>query len=82
MNTDNMKNSRTEHETYQQDLARFWQALHDGRTNRQSTFKAGGWRQHGVDSTLVSCPAQKSAGNWKTCGKKDTGNVSQRGRGI
>jgi hypothetical protein len=34
----------------QQDLARFWQALHDWRINRRSTFAAAEWQQRGADS--------------------------------
>src|ERR1700687_1778432 len=54
-NTDNMEHSATGHaKPTQQDLARFWQALHDRRTNRRSIFVAAGWRQGGIDSAAAA----------------------------
>jgi hypothetical protein len=38
----------------QQDLARFWQALHDWRINRRSTFAAAEWQEGGADSAAAS----------------------------
>jgi hypothetical protein len=34
----------------QQELARFWQALHGLRINEPCTFVAAGWQQSGTDS--------------------------------
>jgi hypothetical protein len=34
----------------QQDLTRFWQALHDPGINEPCTFVAAGWQQSGTDS--------------------------------
>jgi hypothetical protein len=38
-------------QTTQQDLARFWQALHDGDVIRRREFAADRWQQGGYDST-------------------------------
>src|ERR1019366_1842069 len=46
-NTENMENSGKGTRVYQQDLARFWQALHD----RRPGFAATRWQQRGCDST-------------------------------
>src|ERR1700686_4637261 len=46
-NTANMGNSRTEQTPTQKDLARFWQALQDGRIGCRPMFVAAGWRQRG-----------------------------------
>src|ERR1700733_9115452 len=49
-NPENMGDSGTGRATTtQQDLARFWQALHDGDVNRRR-FAAARWRQGGGDS--------------------------------
>jgi hypothetical protein len=38
----------------QQDLARFWQTLHDPGINELCTFVAAGWQQSGTDSAAVA----------------------------
>jgi hypothetical protein len=49
-----MENSRLSRRAYQQDLARFWQALHDRRINVPSTFAAAKWQQRGADSAAAA----------------------------
>src|SRR5882757_1881917 len=59
-NTDSMEDSGTEYATTQQDLARFWQALHDGRIKRRSIFVAAGrWRSGTESSALAELPQNK-----------------------
>jgi hypothetical protein len=38
----------------QQDLARFWQELHDPSINERCTFVAAGWQQSGTDSAAAA----------------------------
>jgi hypothetical protein len=68
--------------TTQQDLARFWQALHDRRINRRSTFAATevAFEVARFGGKAANCP--KISRNRKTCGKKDTASVPQRGTGV
>ena len=56
--TENMENSGTGTATItQQDLARFWQALHDRRINRRSTFVAARWQpRHGRFGSRAHLP--------------------------
>src|SRR6267378_1597508 len=49
-NTDNMKNSGAGYASTQQDLARFWQALHEGHS-RRSTYVAAGGQRRGAGSS-------------------------------
>jgi hypothetical protein len=80
-----MENSGTERELTQQDLARFWQALHDGRIARRPLFVGAGGCQPGPDPAVAAAapllPKNQPEGP-KICGKKDTGTVPQRGTGI
>jgi hypothetical protein len=77
-----MQDSGTERAIYQQDLARFWQALHDPRINRRSIF-CGGAVTAG-DGSWAATPllAKKPAENRKICGKKDTASVPRCGASI
>src|SRR5438094_523815 len=62
--TDSMKDdSRSEHGPTQQDLARFWQALHDRRINRRSAFAALERRLRGGRFGDGGEPDQKTAEN-------------------
>jgi hypothetical protein len=49
-----MENSEIEAKLTKADLARFWQALHDGRINRPLAFVATGWRERGLESAVVA----------------------------
>jgi hypothetical protein len=44
---------RRKRHAHQQDLARFWQVLHDPGINEPCTFVAAGWQQSGTDSAAV-----------------------------
>jgi hypothetical protein len=49
-----MQTSEIGAKTTKADLARFWQALHDGRANCSLAFVAAGWRERGVESAAVA----------------------------
>jgi hypothetical protein len=72
---------RTALELTQEDLARFWQGLDDGR----STGGWNLWRTGGARVTWIRRPrqfAQKSAEIDTPCGKKATASVPQRGKRV
>jgi hypothetical protein len=49
-----MQGSEIGAKTTKADLARFWQALHDGRVNCSLAFVAAGWQERGVDSAATA----------------------------
>src|ERR1700694_5323176 len=77
-NTESMCNSGTGTEPTQQDLARFWQALHDGAVPHL--------RQRGGGSVVLirrprrSCP--KINRNRRICDKKDTASAPRCGASL
>jgi len=76
-----MENSEGWARPTQEELARFWQAHHHRRVIADpicGSRMAVAWRRFGGRAA----PAQKSAGNRGTCGKKDTTHLPHRKRAI
>ena len=69
-NTDSIEDSRPSIWLTQQDLARFWQALHDRPVNLPSGFAATGWRRRGADSAAGAALPKNQPENGKIAAKK------------